>query len=61
MIIQALPIIREMLKIESLVYGVLSFISLIVERNSAFIKYYRSEGIIEYIFDLMNGKHLYYL
>jgi hypothetical protein len=47
-----------MLKVESLVYAVLSFLSLIVERNSAFIKYYKSDGIIEYIFDLMKGKDL---
>ncbi len=56
MIIQSLPIIKDMLKVEGLVYSVLSFLSLIVERNSAFIKYYKSEGIIDYIFDLMSGK-----
>jgi hypothetical protein len=39
-----------------LVYGVLSFLSLVIERNSAFIKYYKSEGIIDSIFKLMEGK-----
>jgi hypothetical protein len=44
-----------MFKLEGLVYALLSFLSLIVERNSAFIKYYKSEGIIEYIFKLLDG------
>jgi hypothetical protein len=56
LIVQVLPIIKEMFINNDMVYAVLSFLSLIIERNSAFIKYYKSEGIIDYIFKLMDGK-----
>ncbi len=53
LIIQILPILKEMLKYDDSVFSSLSFLSLIIERNSAFIKFYKSEGIMEIIFELM--------
>jgi hypothetical protein len=53
LIITILPILKEMLKYEDSVFSTLSFLSLIIERNSAFIKFYRSEGIMEMVFELM--------
>jgi hypothetical protein len=58
LIVQALPFIKEMFNIDGLIYAILSFLSLIIERNSAFIKYYKSEGVIDYVFKLMDGKVL---
>ena len=52
-IIQILPLLKQMLSIDELIYSILSFLSLIIERNSAFIKYYKSEGLISYILELM--------
>jgi hypothetical protein len=48
-----------MLKIDDLVFSTLSFLSLIIERNTAFIKFYKSEEIIEYIFELMKDPTFY--
>lgn len=42
-----------MLKLDELIFSILSFLSLIIERNCAFIKFYKSEGIITYILELM--------
>lgn len=57
-IVEILPIIKDTLLSEDLVYSGLSFLALIIERNPAFIKYYKSEGIIALIFDLIKG--IYY-
>jgi hypothetical protein len=54
-----MPILKEAIKIEDLVYPVLSFLSLIVERNMAFIKFYKSEGIMDDMFSLMSGIFFY--
>jgi serine/threonine-protein kinase ULK4 len=59
LIIQVLPILKEMLKIEDLVFATLSFLSLIIERNSAFIKFYKTEGIMDYVFELMKDANFY--
>lgn len=56
LIIQTLPILKEMLNNNDLVFSALSFLALILERNSAFVQYYRSEKIITRIFDLLEGK-----
>ena len=37
----------------------MAFLSLIIERNSAFIKFYRNVGIIDYIFVLMKDPNIY--
>jgi hypothetical protein len=48
-----------MLKMEDLVFATLSFLSLIIERNTAFIKFYKTEGIIDYILELMTDSNFY--
>ena len=58
-IITILPIVYDLLKSEDTVSNSLSFLSLIIERNSAFISYYKSIGIIEHIFKLMMDNKYY--
>ena len=53
LILNILPLITNLLKHEDTVNDSLSFLSLIIERNSAFIAFYRSIGIIDYVFQLM--------
>lgn len=59
MIITILPIVSDLVKNPDTVTDSLSFLSLIIERNSAFISYYRSVGIIDYIFNLMLDQDFY--
>jgi len=59
LIITILPNIYSLLKNEDTVTDSLAFLSLIIERNSAFIKFYRNVGIIDYIFVLMKDQNLY--
>ena len=59
LIITILPDIFTLLKNEDTVIDSLAFLSLITERNSAFIKFYRNVGIIDYIFVLMKSPNLY--
>ena len=59
LIITILPNIYSLLKNEDTVTDSLAFLSLIIERNSAFIKFYRNTGIIDYIFVLMKDPNLY--
>ena len=59
LIITILPNIYSLLKNEDTVTDSLAFLSLIIERNSAFIKFYRIAGIIDYIFVLMKDPNLY--
>ena len=59
LIITILPDIFSLLKKEDTVTDSLAFLSLIIERNSAFIKFYRNAGIIDYIFILMKDPNLY--
>ena len=59
LIITILPDIFALLKNEDTVTDSLAFLSLIIERNSAFIKFYRNVGIIDYIFVLMKDPNLY--
>ena len=59
LIISILPDIFELLKKEDTVNDSLAFLSLIIERNSAFVKFYRSVGIIDYIFILMKDPNIY--
>ena len=56
LIIEILPVLRELLTSEELVFSALSFLCLILERNSAFVQYYKTEKIIDRIFILMQGK-----
>ena len=59
LIISILPDILNLLKNEDTITSSLAFLSLIIERNSAFIKFYRNVGIINYIFILMKDPNLY--
>ena len=59
LIINILPIIYDLLKNQDTVQDSLSFLSLIIERNSAFIRFYRSIGIINEIFSLMKEENFY--
>ena len=59
LIISILPDIFELLKKEDTVNDSLAFLSLIIERNSAFVKFYRNVGIIDYIFTLMKDPNIY--
>ena len=59
LIITILPDIFILLKNEETVNDSLAFLSLIIERNSAFIKFYRNVGIIDYIFILMKDPNIY--
>jgi serine/threonine-protein kinase ULK4 len=59
LIITILPDIYSLLKNEDTVIDSLAFLALIIERNSAFIKFYRNVGIIDYIFVLMKDPNLY--
>lgn len=47
-----------MLKKDELIFSALSVLSIILERNSVFIKYVRSEGLLQTILQIMDGKHL---
>ena len=60
LIITILPKISDLLKQNDTVNDTLSFLSLIIERNSAFIRFYRSIGIIDYVFLLMKDDNIYY-
>ena len=60
LIITILPKITDLLKQNDTVNDTLSFLSLIIERNSAFIRFYRSVGIIDYVFFLMKDDNFYY-
>ena len=59
LIVTILPDIYILLKNEETVNDSLAFLSLIIERNSAFIKFYRNVGIIDYIFLLMKDPNIY--
>ena len=59
LIVTILPDIFVLLKNEDTVNDSLAFLSLIIERNSAFIKFYRNAGIIDYIFILMKDPNIY--
>ena len=59
LIITILPDIFTLLKNEDTVNDSLAFLSLIIERNSAFIKFYRNFGIIDHIFLLMKDPNIY--
>ena len=59
LIITILPDVFNLLKNEDTVNDSLAFLSLIIERNSAFIKFYRNVGIIDYIFVLMKDPNIY--
>ena len=59
LIITILPDIFTLLKNEDTVNDSLAFLSLIIERNSAFIKFYRNFGIIDHIFVLMKDPNIY--
>ena len=58
LIIQILPMLREMLKIDEMIFSALSFLSLLIERNSAFIRFYKTEKIIDVIFEMMKDSNL---
>ena len=59
LIIDILPDVYDLLVNKDTVYESLAFLSLIIERNVAFIRFYRSIGIIDYIFVLMKENNLY--
>jgi hypothetical protein len=59
LIIDILPDIYDLLTNIDTVYDSLAFLSLIIERNAAFIRFYRSIGIMDYIFILMKEEKLY--
>ena len=59
LIIDILPDIYDLLINKETVYESLAFLSLIIERNVAFIRFYKSIGIIDYIFLLMKEENVY--
>jgi hypothetical protein len=59
LIIDILPDIYDLLTNKETVYESLAFLSLIIERNVAFIRFYKSIGIIDYIFELMKEENVY--
>ena len=59
LIIDILPDVYDLLVNKDTVYESLAFLSLIIERNVAFIRFYRSIGIIDYIFVLMKENNFY--
>ena len=59
MIITILPIVSDLIQNPDTISDSLSFLSLIIERNSAFISYYRSVGIITHVFKLMLDQNFY--
>ena len=59
LIIDILPDIYDLLINKETVYESLAFLSLIIERNIAFIRFYKSIGIIDYIFILMKEENVY--
>jgi hypothetical protein len=58
LILQVLPIFKEMLKKEELVFSALSVLSIILERNSVFIKYVKSEGLLHTLLQIMDGNFI---
>ena len=54
-----MPDVYDLLVNKDTVYESLAFLSLIIERNVAFIRFYRSIGIIDYIFVLMKENNFY--
>ena len=54
-----LPIIFDFLKNSETTSECLLFLRLIIEKNSFFLKFYRSLGIIDYIFILMKDENYY--
>ena len=59
LIINILPVIFDLLKNQETTLECLLFLSLIVEKYSFFIRFYRSLGIINYIFILMKDENYY--
>ena len=59
LIIDILPDVYDLLVNKNTVYDSLAFLSLLIERNIAFIRFYRSIGIIDYIFILMKEENVY--
>ena len=59
LIIDILPNIYDLLINNDTVYESLAFLSLIIERNIAFIRFYKTIGIIDYIFELMKEENFY--
>lgn len=55
LVVQVLPIFREMLKKEELIPSACAVLSIILERNSVFIKYIKSEGLLSTILGIMEG------
>lgn len=55
LVIQVLPIFKEMLKKDDLMFPALSVLSIILERNSVFIKYIKSEGLLSNLLLIMEG------
>ena len=53
LILSILPLMVRLLQNEDTVNDSLSFLSLIIERNCSFVTFYRSIGIIDYVFQLM--------
>ena len=50
-----LSILKKTMEDEDLIYHVLSFLNMIIERNSAFIKIYKEEGIIDIVIKFLNN------
>jgi hypothetical protein len=59
LIINILPVIFDLLKNQETTLECLLFLSLIVEKYSFFIRFYRSLGIINYIFILMKNENYF--
>ena len=54
-----MPSLKNLLQNEDITEGILSLLSLIIERDENFINLYRKNGIIDYIFKIMKKKEYY--
>lgn len=53
LIVEIIPFLRDLLNVEEMIFSTLSFLSMILERNSAFVQYYKKEKVYDKIFSLM--------
>ena len=60
MIATILPTLFEILQIEDTMNDALSFLALIIVKNTAFINLYHSVGIIDFVFNLMKEDKYYF-
>ena len=57
LIVEIIPFLRDLLNVDEMIFSTLSFLSMILERNSAFVQYYKKEKIYDKIFALMKDSN----